>query len=91
MKEKKLFIIGAILVVLGLILSYFFLIKKDDNKESGAEKFKSEYTNVTSDNPFVYRNVDQIINILEKGTGVVSRFSRMPMVSSLRSICWRSS
>lgn len=71
MKEKKLFIIGAILVVLGLILSYFFLIKKGDNKESGAEKFKSEYTNVTSDNPFVYRNVDQIINILEKGTGVV--------------------
>lgn len=71
MKEKKLFIIGAILVVLGLILSYFFLIKKDDNKESDREKFKSEYTNVTSDNPFVYRNVDQIINILEKGTGVV--------------------
>lgn len=71
MKEKKLFIIGAILVVLGLILSYFFLIKKGDNKESGREKFKSEYTNVTSDNPFVYRNVDQIINILEKGTGVV--------------------
>ena len=24
-----------------------------------------------SDNPFVYRSVDQIINILEKGTGVV--------------------
>ena len=71
MKEKKLFIIGAILVVIGLILSYFFLIKKDDNKESGREKFKSEYTNVTSDNPFVYRSVDQIINILEKGTGVV--------------------
>lgn len=71
MKEKKIFIIGAILVVLGLILSYFFLIKKDDNKESDREKFKSEYTNVTSDNPFVYRNVDQIINILEKGTGVV--------------------
>lgn len=71
MKEKKLFIIGVILVVLGLILSYFFLIKKDDNKESDREKFKSEYTNVTSDNPFVYRNVDQIINILEKGTGVV--------------------
>lgn len=71
MKEKKLFIIGAILVVLGLILSYFLLIKKGDNKESDREKFKSEYTNVTSDNPFVYRSVDQIINILEKGTGVV--------------------
>lgn len=71
MKEKKLFIIGAILVVIGLILSYFFLIKKDDNKIDDAKKFKTEYTNVTSDNPFVYRNVDQIINILEKGTGVV--------------------
>lgn len=71
MKEKKILIIGGILIVLGLILSYFFLIKKGDNKESGREKFKSEYTNVTSDNPFVYRSVDQIINILEKGTGVV--------------------
>ena len=71
MKEKKLFIIGAILVVLGLILSYFFLIKKDDNKIDDAKKFKSEYTNVSDDNPFVYRSVDQIINILEKGTGVV--------------------
>lgn len=71
MKEKKLFIIGGILIVLGLILSYFFLIKKDDNKIDDAKKFKSEYTNVTSDNPFVYRSVDQIINILEKGTGVV--------------------
>ena len=71
MKEKKLFIIGGILIVLGLILSYFFLIKKDDNKIDDAKKFKSEYTNVSDDNPFVYRSVDQIINILEKGKGVV--------------------
>ena len=71
MKEKKLFIIGGILIVLGLILSYFFLIKKDDNKIDDAKKFKSEYTNVSDDNPFVYRSVDKIINILEKGTGVV--------------------
>lgn len=71
MKEKKLFIIGAILVVIGLILSYFFLIKKDDNKIDDAKKFKTEYTNVSDDNPFVYRSVDKIINILEKGTGVV--------------------
>ena len=26
---------------------------------------------MSDDNPFVYRNIDQIINILEKGTGVV--------------------
>lgn len=56
---------------MGLILSYFFLIKKDDNKIDDAKKFKSEYTNVSDDNPFVYRSVDQIINILEKGNGVV--------------------
>lgn len=71
MKDKKLFVVGAILVVIGLILSYFFLIKKDDNKIDDAKKFKTEYTNVSDDNPFVYRSVDQIINILEKGTGVV--------------------
>lgn len=71
MKNLKKFLLGAILVVIGLILLYFFFIKKDDNKETDAQKFKNEYNKVSDDNPFVYRNIDQIINILEKGTGVV--------------------
>ena len=71
MKNLKKFLLGAILVVIGLILLYFFFIRKDDNKETDAQKFKNEYSKVSDDNPFVYRNIDQIINILEKGTGVV--------------------
>lgn len=71
MKNLKKFLLGAILIVIGLILLYFFFIRKDDNKETDAQKFKNEYSEVSDDNPFVYRNIDQIINILEKGTGVV--------------------
>lgn len=71
MKNLKKFLLGAILIVIGLILLYFFFIRKDDNKETDAQKFKNEYSKVSDDNPFVYRNIDQIINILEKGTGVV--------------------
>lgn len=71
MKKLKKFLLGAILVVIGLILLYFFFIKKDDNKETDALRFKNEYCKVSENNPFVYRNIDQIINILEKGTGVV--------------------
>ena len=71
MKNLKRFLLGAILIVIGLILLYFFFIKKDDNKETDAQKFRNEYSNVSDNNPFVYRNIDQIINILEKGTGVV--------------------
>lgn len=71
MKNLKRFLLRAILIVIGLILLYFFFIKKDDNKETDAQKFRNEYSNVSDNNPFVYRNIDQIINILEKGTGVV--------------------
>lgn len=44
----------------------FFFIKKDDNKETDALRFKNEYSKVSDNNPFVYRNIDQIINILER-------------------------
>ena len=71
MKNLKKFLLGAILIVIGLILLYFFFIRKDDNKETDALRFKNEYSKVSDNNPFVYRNIDQIINILEKGTGVV--------------------
>ena len=36
-----------------------------------AQKFASEYTEVSEDNVFVYRTSDEIIKILEHGTGVV--------------------
>lgn len=36
-----------------------------------AIKFASEYTSLTEDNIFVYKTADEIINILENGTGIV--------------------
>lgn len=36
-----------------------------------AVKFSREYTEVGTDNVFVYRNIDEIISILDNGTGIV--------------------
>jgi len=34
-------------------------------------KFSKEYTSVTTENVFVYRNINEIIDILDNGTGIV--------------------
>ena len=39
--------------------------------ETDAIKFAKEYSTVTEDNYFVYRNNEEIIKILEHGTGVI--------------------
>jgi len=56
--------------------TYFIDYNCKTNGEEGvtstdAGKFKNEYGTVDSNNVFVYRNIDEIINILEKGTGIV--------------------
>jgi hypothetical protein len=38
---------------------------------SDAQKFSKEYTSVPGDNMFIYRNADEIIRIMQNGTGVV--------------------
>ncbi len=46
--------------------------KKNKVEEtSDAQKFASEYKEVGEDNVFVYREVDDIIKIMEHGTGIV--------------------
>ena len=66
--NKKNLIIGAIvLLVIGGAL--FITLKKD--QETDAQKFAKEYTEIGEDNVFVYRNVEEIINVLKHGTGVV--------------------
>ena len=62
MKKKLLLIIP--------IICTFFLIGCN-KEETDAEKFAKEYTNVTEYNYFVYRDSEEIIKILENGTGVV--------------------
>ena len=72
MKKKVLFIVLGLIVLIGIGLGIFFGVKayKEANM-TDAQKFAREYTQVSEDNVFVYRNIDEIIQIMEEGTGVV--------------------
>ena len=70
MKKRDIiiFVIGFI-VVMGVISILILLFNK--NEISDSEKFSEEYQEIASDNVFVYRSIDEIIKILENGTGIV--------------------
>ena len=79
MKKKYGIIIAIILVVL-LGVGLFFILKDDEEKPNDgsktvvsedAKKFASEYSTVSEDNVFVYKSAEEIIKIMENGTGVV--------------------
>ena len=63
----------SIVVVLSaiLIMLSIFNRKEEIVKEKEEKNFSNEYSQVSSDNPFVYKNIDEIIKIMENGTGVV--------------------
>ena len=77
MKNKGIIIVMSIIIVVLIAVVVFLLVKDnekdetDDNKITDALKFAEEYTLVPDDNVFVYSDVDEIIDILENGTGVV--------------------
>ena len=60
-----------LLLIIPLVLTFILVGCTKEEKETDSEKFAKEYTTVTDDNYFVYRNIDEIIKILEHGTGVV--------------------
>ena len=60
-----------ILVLGGIFLITYFNEKEPEIEITDAEQFKKDYPKVDEDNVFVYKNADEVINILEKGTGVV--------------------
>ena len=66
-KKIKYIALGVLVIVLCLLVCFF--IKKD--KVSDNIKFSKEYTSISEDNIFVYRSKEEIINILEHGTGIV--------------------
>lgn len=68
-KKVKYIILGVLLILIASLVVYFVFIKKDNNTDN--IKFSKEYTSVSKDNVFVYRSKDEIINILEHGTGIV--------------------
>ena len=60
-----------ILLIIPLVITFILVGCTKDKKETDSEKFAKEYNSVTEDNYFVYRDIDEIIKILEHGTGVV--------------------
>lgn len=71
MKKKLLIVISVIIIIGGGILLYFVINNKNSENNSDNIKFAKEYTEVGEDNVFVYKDIDEIINILKYGTGVV--------------------
>lgn len=69
MKKSILIIMITVLAVLGAIVIYKFVIPNENNNQ--AKKFNSEYTLLDEDNVFVYKSLDEIIKILDSGTGIV--------------------
>lgn len=69
--KKKLIIIVSAIIVIGVGIGLYFVINNKDNKNTDNIKFANEYTEVGEDNVFVYKDIDEIINILKYGTGVV--------------------
>lgn len=72
MKKKRIMILVSVIILFMIgVVSLVLFLKKDKKTVSDMEKFSTEYHEVANNNIFVYRNIDEIINILEKGTGIV--------------------
>lgn len=68
MKNNKLMISAIILSAVLLALTLFY--KKEDIIKDNV-KFSKEYSEVSKNNVFEYKTIDEIIKIMENGTGVV--------------------
>lgn len=69
MRNKNLIIILFSIVILGAVGILIYVNK--DSKETDSQKFAKEYNTVSTDNVFTYRSMQEIINILKRGTAVV--------------------
>lgn len=70
-KDKIVATLIGIITVLAIILLIVAFVKPTKKEMKDAEKFSKEYTEVDKNNVYVFRSIDEIINILEKGTGIV--------------------
>jgi len=72
---KKNIIVGIIIFAIICLLSIggWFLFKEDEKPATltDAEKFVQEYPEIEANNVFVYRSIEEIIKIMENGTGIV--------------------
>ena len=70
MKKKNIIILVSCLLLILVLVGAFFLFKKS-KPVTDSMKFSEEYNEVAKDNVFVYSNIDEIVNLLENGTGIV--------------------
>lgn len=66
MKNKFKYILILVLLFVVLSIIYIFFINKE---ETDSDRFSKEYD--ITENIFVYKDINQIIKILENGTGIV--------------------
>jgi len=73
MKKKSIILIAICALLLGLGVGLYFVLDKEEKNPvlTDGQKFSKEYSSVDEDNLFVYRDIDEIITIMEHGTGVV--------------------
>ena len=74
MKNKGIIITMGIIIVILIGVIIFLLVgnnKEEENVLSDAARFSQEYTLVDENNKFVYADIDEVIDILEDGTGIV--------------------
>lgn len=57
------------LIILVFLIGIYVVVTKVIKND--ARKFKEEYTEVVKDNLFVYKTIEEVIEILEDGTGVI--------------------
>lgn len=75
-KDKRNVLIFGLIIIIIVLVALIFINSNNDKpleEESGndAIKFAEEYTEVGEDNLYVYRTYDEIIKILDNGTGVI--------------------
>ena len=80
MKNKNIIIAMGVIIVALIGVVIYLLVKENNNANNvtndkpemtDASKFADEYTEISEDNVFVYASVDEIIDTLENGNGVV--------------------
>ena len=70
LKNKKDLIINILLLII-ILLSLVFTFKYSYVKESDNVKFSKEYNEISSNNKFIYKNIEEIIDTINNKTGIV--------------------
>ncbi|NLC47878.1 MAG: hypothetical protein GX758_00765 [Tenericutes bacterium] len=71
MKKNLITLIIIIIAIVGTLVIYYFVKDDNNDKIKITNSFYNEYPLVEKDNIFVYKSIDEIIKLLESGTGII--------------------